>query len=158
MDPEEVKAVIADAAASIPVDVQAAAERLGVIVYSKKLPPKISGMLVQDDRYGSRSGFVIFVEQTEPAVRQRFTAAHELGHFALHRAMIGTGITDNYLLRSEGMTNRQEVEANKFAADLLMPMDQIEKAMSRGTVTPEDLAAEFDVSKVAMSIRLGLVT
>jgi Zn-dependent peptidase ImmA (M78 family) len=72
--------------------------------------------------------------------------------------MIGTGITDNYLLRSEGMTNRQEVEANKFAADLLMPMDQIEKAMSRGIVTPEDLAAEFDVSKVAMSIRLGLVT
>jgi Zn-dependent peptidase ImmA (M78 family) len=72
--------------------------------------------------------------------------------------MIGKGIEDNYLLRSEGMTNRQEVEANKFAADLLMPMDQIEKAMSRGIVTPEDLAAEFDVSKVAMSIRLGLVT
>jgi Zn-dependent peptidase ImmA (M78 family) len=158
MIPTEVKAVLDDATESIPVDVAKAARTLGVAVYSAKLPEKVSGVLALEPKFGSDSGYVILVDEDEPAVRQRFTAAHELGHFVLHKEFVGERNEDNYLLRSEGMSNRQEVEANKFAASLLMPMDQIEVAMKDGCTTPEALAKKFNVSKLAMSIRLGLVT
>lgn len=147
-----------DATFSAPVDVAAAADKLGVKIFAAKLADKVSGVLVRDTTYNTRSGFVIFVDQDEPAVRQRFTAAHELGHFVLHKEAVGHKNEDNYLLRSEGMSNRQEAEANKFAASLLMPFDLIEAAMKNGVTTPKDLARHFKVSEIAMSIRLGLPT
>lgn len=156
--PAHVQAIIDNAADTIPVNVEKVAKALGLRVFSTNLPDKVSGMLLRDKSYESPSGFVIFVEKNEPAVRQRFTAAHELGHFVLHKDSVGDKVTDNYLLRSDGMSNRQEVEANQFAADLLMPMDQVTKAMGDGITTPKELARRFDVSEVAMSIRLGLVT
>jgi Zn-dependent peptidase ImmA (M78 family) len=154
----EVKSVLDDVTSTAPVDVAEAARRLGVKIYAAKLADKVSGVLVRDPKYGTASGFVIFVEQSEPAVRQRFTAAHELGHFVLHKKSVGHKNEDNYLLRSDGMSSRQEVEANQFAASLLMPMDLIEQAMKSGITTPSALAKHFKVSEIAMSIRLGLPT
>ncbi len=158
MIPAEVKAVLDSATQEAPVDLQAAANELGVYIFSAPLADKVSGVLVKDPSYESPSGFVIFVDESEPAPRQRFTAAHELGHFVLHKASIGDRVEDNYLLRSEGMSNRQEVEANRFAASLLMPMDLIEQKMKTGITSVEDLASAFGVSRTAMSIRLGLPT
>ena len=155
---QEVQEVLDEVTASAPADVAGAVAKLGVKVFTAKLAEKVSGVLVRDPSYGSESGFVIFVDEDEPAVRQRFTAAHELGHFVLHRESVGHKNEDNYLLRSEGMSNRQEAEANKFAASLLMPFDLIEEAMKSGITTPKDLAKHFKVSEIAMSIRLGLPT
>jgi Zn-dependent peptidase ImmA (M78 family) len=155
---KEVQAVLDDVTSTAPVDVAAAAQRLGVKVFAAKLADKVSGVLVRDPKYGTPSGFVIFVDEDEPAVRQRFTAAHELGHFVLHKDSVGHKNEDNYLLRSEGMSSRQEAEANRFAAALLMPFDLIEDAMSKGITTPKELAKHFQVSEIAMSIRLGLPT
>lgn len=154
----EVQAVLDDATITAPVDVAAAAEKLGVKIFAAKLAEKVSGVLLREPSYGSSSGFVIFVDQDEPAVRQRFTAAHELGHFVLHKEAVGHKNEDNYLLRSDGMSNRQEVEANQFAASLLMPFDLIESAMRNGVTTPKELAKHFNVSEIAMCIRLGLPT
>lgn len=158
MIPIEIKTDLADLMRAAPVDVMQVARRFGVNIYSAKLPEKISGILMKDSDYGSESGFVIFVDKGEPASRQRFTAAHELGHFVLHKDYIGDKVEDNYLLRSEGMSNRQEIEANKFAADLLMPMSLIQAEMSDGNTAIGTLAEKFGVSKTAMSIRLGLPT
>lgn len=158
MIPAEVKKILDTHTSYIPVDVLAAANELGVKIFSAKLAEKISGVLVRDPSYGSASGFIILVDQDEPAYRQRFTAAHELGHFVLHKDSIGDRVEDNYLLRSEGMSNRQEAEANKFAAALLMPMDLIESEMEAGNTTVSGLANKFQVSPTAMSIRLGLPT
>lgn len=158
MIPSEVKAVLAPVLSVAPVDVMAAAAQYGVSVYSTKLADKVSGVLLKDPAYETPSGFVIFVDQDEPAVRQRFTAAHELGHFILHKSFIGDRVEDNYLLRSDGMSNTQEVEANKFAADLLMPMELIRKEMEAGNTSVSQLAGRFQVSLTAMSIRLGLPT
>lgn len=158
MIPAEVRAQLEDLLVRAPVDVSAAARRLGLAVYSAKLGDKVSGVLMRDPSYGTPSGFVVFVAENEPAVRQRFTAAHECGHFVLHKDSVGHRNEDNYLLRSEGMSTRQEVEANKFAADLLMPRPLIEQAMRAGITTPAALARHFQVSELAMSIRLGLVT
>lgn len=140
------------------VDVMAYARNLGLAVYSAELPEGVSGMLLKEPAYGSKSGFVIFTEAREPAVRQRFTAAHEIGHFELHKELIGSGVSENYLLRSDGLSSRIEVEANRFAADLLMPFDKIDLAMSEGITSPKDLARAFNVSEIAMAIRLGIPT
>lgn len=115
-------------------------------------------MLQRSEALGGDSGFACFVDKNEPSVRQRFTAAHELGHFVLHRHEIGEQHQDNYLLRAEGLTNAQEAAANRFAADLLMPRNLIAGAMEGGVTTVADLATLFKVSQVAMSIRLGLAT
>lgn len=140
------------------VDLQRIAESKGLKIYSAQLPKSISGMLVHRPEYKTESGFVIFTESREPAVRQRFTAAHEIGHFDLHRDLIGTRIRDNYLLRSDGLSSRGEVEANKYAADLLMPYDLIDEAMAQGIRSPRELAKAFGVSEIAMAIRLGMPT
>lgn len=143
----------------VPVDLNKVAEKLGLKIFSsEKLPPDISGMLVRDEKSDTKSGFVIYVNSKESAARQRFTAAHEIGHFLLHRESVGHGIKDNFLLRSPGMSNKQEVEANKFAAELLMPMDLVARHVESGTNTPKALAKAFGVSEVAMSIRLNLPT
>ena len=136
------------------VDVAACAREVGLPIYSVDLPDGVSGVLkrVGDD------WFECYVDKSEPSVRQRFTAAHELGHFVLHRESIGETHSDNYRLRAEGMTNWQETQANQFAADLLMPMDLISRAMDDGTTSVSGLAKLFKVSEIAMSIRLGLPT
>jgi IrrE N-terminal-like domain len=141
-----------------PINVAACAEAVGLKVYAMALPEGVSGMLQRDEALGGESGFACFVDKTEPSVRQRFTAAHELGHFVLHRHEIGESHQDNYLLRAEGLTNAQEAAANRFAADLLMPRKLIAEAMQGGVTTVAALAAHFKVSQVAMSIRLGLET
>ena len=143
---------------SLPVDVAACAQAVGLPIYSIDLPRGVSGMLVRHDPKAGDSGYVCYVDSSEPSVRQRFTAAHELGHFALHRHLLGDSHQDNYLLRAEGFTGQQETQANAFAADLLMPRDMIDQKMAEGVTTVEALAKAFGVSKVAMSIRLGLPT
>lgn len=140
------------------VDVAAVAEEKGLKVFSARLADGVSGALIKDSSYGTPSGFVILTESREPAVRQRFTAAHEIGHFDLHKSLIGDGIEDNYLLRSNRLSSRIEREANEYAANLLMPYDRIDKAMAEGITSPRALAAAFNVSEIAMAIRLGMPT
>lgn len=152
--PAEYEALFAPFMGSPPVDVAACARAVGLPIYAIDLPKGVSGMIKQT----SADSFECFVDRSEPSVRQRFTAAHELGHFVLHRNQIGTGLQDNYLLRAEGMSNSQEAEANRFAADLLMPRDLISDAISSGVTDVDGLAKLFKVSTIAMSIRLGLPT
>ena len=143
---------------SAPVDVAAVAHDMGLEIYSVELDEKISGVLLRDPSYKTVSGFVCLVSEDEPRTRQRFTAAHELGHFVLHRDQIGDRHEDNYLLRGKGLSSPIEIEANKFAADLLMPYLLIAHEIEQGCQTVEALAEKFRVSETAMSIRLGLPT
>jgi len=67
-----------------------------------------------------------FVSMDDPLPRRRFTAAHELGHFVLHRATMGRfrADTDATLREADDdVADRMEREANCFAAELLMPAD-----------------------------------
>jgi Zn-dependent peptidase ImmA (M78 family) len=152
--PAEYQALFAPFMQEPPVDVLACAAAVGLSIYSVDLPHGVSGMLKRK----ADDSFECYVDGSEPSVRQRFTAAHELGHFVLHRDSIGATHKDNYRLRAEGMTNWQETQANQFAADLLMPHDLIAIAMEHGTTNVRDLARLFKVSEIAMSIRLGLPT
>jgi Zn-dependent peptidase ImmA (M78 family) len=92
-------------------------------------------------------------------VRQRFTVAHEIAHAVLHPDMIGDGITDDAMWRS-GLPETAEYQANRMAADILMPAhlirEKVEKVQS-GLWTPATLAREFEVSNQSMEIRLKVL-
>ena len=141
-----------------PIDVMKIASEFGLKVFAASLDEGISGMIVRDKSFETPSGFVIIVDRNEASVRQRFTAAHELGHFLLHRDLIGERIEDNYMLRSNQLSNWQEAQANRFAADLLMPRHLLNKYVEETAMKPAQLAKLFQVSELAMSIRLGLPT
>jgi Zn-dependent peptidase ImmA (M78 family) len=139
---------------TVPVDVEGLAWSLGVKVQRTFLSDNISGLIYKSgpDRYE------IAVNAKHPETRQRFTIAHELGHFVLHRSVMGDRNVDDCAYRSDGSVKnnkigpREETEANKFAANLLMPAEAIADIPS--TLPTIAAAKKFKVSEGAMKIRL----
>ena len=140
-----------------PVKVGQLAEELGVKVKISDLQTGVSGQITRED-----GSYVIRVNRYEARERQRFTIAHELAHFLLHKDIINTspdGIRDNVLYRS-GAPDHIEYEANRLAAEIIMPVSLVKEALNEKfngeatEETTESLAEQFCVSKVAMEIRL----
>ena len=103
-----------------------------------------SGMLLPAER-------VILVNAAEPETRQRFTIAHELGHWVCQCL---EGETEPVYCRAEEVTldphiKAREREANVFAAELLMPEEAVREAHARN-----ESATTFGVSGEAMAWRL----
>lgn len=151
-------ALIEQYSTQVPVRVGALAQELGLGVLRSTLQPGISGQIGPSSDYPA--GYVIRVNRHETKSRQRFTIAHEIGHYILHRDKIGLGITDTVLYRSK-LSSNLEVEANRFAANLIMPMSKIREKLAligRGIdrTVAKELADIFEVSADAMEIRLGL--
>lgn len=134
-----------------PVDVAAMAAALGVKVTYDFLDPGTSGKiecaLFEDE-------CVITVNIAHPETRQRFTIAHELAHYILHRDLIGDGVIDNAMYRSERLSDERERQANRYAAQLLMPKKLVHQAWNNGAHTREALAARFKVSPEVAEIRM----
>lgn len=138
-----------------PVKVVAIATALGLPVFSVATwRNEISGMIRRDSKNGGGSGYAIYVNAQHPRVRRRFTIAHEIAHFILHRNMIGDGIAEDAMLRAAGFSTLVEQQANAMAANILMPWHLLEPEMSQPGATIETLASLFEVSKDAMSIRI----
>ena len=108
---------------------------------------------------------VIGINRDRAAVRRRFTIAHELGHLLLHeqgqvhvdrgfRVRLRSGVS------SEG-TDQDEMEANRFAAEILMPIDFLRNDLKRQEFDLADdnelrsLARRYGVSTQALAIRLN---
>lgn len=86
----------------------------------------------------------LFLNDTMPKSRQKFSLAHELGHVLL-----------GHKLKNHQSDPREETEANVFAAQLLMPEQIIYEFEDRGAELSENLLiGSFDVSKAAALIRL----
>lgn len=141
--------------AGIPVDVTSLARLLGIRVYVAPWPDNISGKIQRDEKRGGSSGFAIFVNQSHPRTRRRFTISHEIAHYVLHEHKIGDGVFDDALYRS-GLPSSFEAEANRLAADILMPWKYLNDAIDKYGPNVDGLARLFDVSRSAMSIRLGV--
>lgn len=84
-------------------------------------------------------------------VRNNFTIAHELGHIHLKHEPNPNNDEPTYT-RANG--NPKEIEANQFAAELLMPEDEIRALIKDGDYTANTVARKFGVSEAAASIRL----
>lgn len=140
-----------------PVPVQEIAEKAGVTIKFGPLPDELSGFLMHE---GGR--VYLGVNSLHPRRRQTFTIAHELGHHALHPH---ANFVDHKILyfrdsRSSQAVDKKEMEANEFAAELLMPRKFLAKALKNETVDLEDddkiesLAKSFGVSTQALTFRL----
>jgi Zn-dependent peptidase ImmA (M78 family) len=147
-----------DIFADVPVQVGLIAERLGLDVLSLTLPTEISGLI----RRKASGSYEIHVNNTDAAVRQRFTVCHEIAHYLLHRSLIDAeGITDNILYRSK-LTNRQEAEANKLGAAILLPWPKVTEWHQERYGGPphkqnlEQIASAFRASSLAVGFRLGI--
>lgn len=140
----------------IPVRLNALAKELGVKVKVSSLGSDISGQIQRIDGV-----YVIKLNRYESPLRQRFTLAHELSHFLLHRRIIDQhegGISDNVLYRS-GVPENIEYEANRLAADLLMPRESLNDELLAMVDMDFDnkvdtLSKKYQASREAIRIRL----
>ena len=147
---------------SNPTPVEKIAKALGAQVRFSPFDEELSGMV-----YIKEGVPIIGVNSLHHPNRQRFTIAHELGHLELHREMITSNIhvDKNFpaLMRDTNSatgTEQIEIQANQFAAELLMPRDLIDKAMEGKQFDIDDdgpieeLAKKFKVSKQALEYRI----
>lgn len=138
----------------LPVDVGAICRANGVKVYRRDMPDELSGMIVKREGH---PGVNVFVDIHEPMVRQRFTLAHELGHFA-ERTMIADDKEYGFVeVRSEGRRNDghyfpHEFFADEFAGALLMPESKVQEFEAEGK-SDQEMAVLFDVSVAAVRRR-----
>lgn len=139
---------------SAPVNVVKLAKDLGYSVHKAIFRnKKISGG-VKFFNNGQEEG-AIYISINDSISRQRFTLAHELGHCVLHREQYQEkGLLEGIdMFRDPENHSRMEVEANAFAAELLMPRELVRQKWAIWGST-EILADIFRVSLSAMSYRL----
>jgi len=146
---------------TLPIQIEELAKHRGLKVVTYPLEDDVSGVLAIKNGEGT-----IGVNQNESKSRRRFTIAHELGHFELHRDKSDLFVDKQFIYRSKtsGHTpaNQQmEQEANFFASAILMPSDKVRNEVDKIKL---DLASEeaiaelakiFEVSTTAMSIRIS---
>lgn len=139
------------------------AKALGLSVLSEDLGADVAGLLI---RKGDQA--LIAVQRADPPTRRNFTIAHEIGHHVLgHQFQEGEHVhvdRGHYISqrgpRSSAGVDPMEVEANQFAAALLMPSWMVRDAAN--LIGPpivdsdvSELAKQFRVSEQAMTIRLS---
>lgn len=156
VNPDEID-IVQPHLTAFPVKVGELAKELGLEVYKSPLPPSISGMIKPST--SKADGYEIRVNKFESVERQRFTLAHEIAHFLLHKADIRAGVIDSVMYRS-ALTSKKEAEANRLAADIVMPKELVQKELlARGGIPSDEVAEElarvFRVSTAAMKIRIG---
>jgi Zn-dependent peptidase ImmA (M78 family) len=157
------------------VDIEKIANQLGAeIVEGHFKNPSgeiVSGVLKIKGKNGKP---VIAVEATDSPERKRFTIAHELGHLCIHAAKalrIDPGIVEHLDFAFRDSTSataekQEEIEANQFAAELLMPTDEIAKEVHENVILKgreldtviNELSIKYRVSKNAMTIKMGRLT
>lgn len=135
----------------LPVDPIDIAHKSGVRVIKTSCEIRNESGHSLSGQYRNEDGPIIYFYGGEAPVRQRFTVAHELGHHMLGH---GPSHRDNDQNFSINNYNIYEVEANNFAAELLMPAEAVRYMINSGVSTLEGLAEVFNVSTVAMQIRL----
>lgn len=138
---------------------------LGIKVIAGKMDSTFSGAICKEN-----SHYKIYINDSHAPTRLMFTLAHELGHFFNDKEYLDSNneIIDpskqavrNFLYRKNShpidlKMRQMDIEANKFAAELLMPENEFIKRWSKET-TPESVAKFFGVSVEAVKIRAFIV-
>lgn len=133
-----------------PLPILEVAESYGLSVLEADFSnqPGLSGILDVEKQ-------IIFVNKTDSPSHKRFTIAHELGHWLLHREAVeqkDSSLVLYYRRPLGGETDDKEKEANCFAANLLVPIAQL-KLYCR-YYSGQELADLFAVSQQVIGYRL----
>lgn len=142
---------------SMPVDLDAILRKYGIELCHYDLSSinadyEVSGFIKKENNRTT-----IVIHSKEPPQRKRFTIAHELGHYFLHMR----NSPDNMRiveLRGFRKHDLKELEADQFAAELLMPTEFV-KAKHQESFLPTslELSKSFNVSTAAMRYRLDML-
>lgn len=153
---------------NVPVNVKELCLTLGIDVREAYLGDKLAGMIEK-----LKNEYVIIINAEHNEEKQRFTLAHILGHYILHRKLIQDGVDDDHLYRSSTLGRfhnmnfgpEEEVQAHQFAYNVLVPFDSVKEQLNRileeadqeppelGEIY-ELLAKKFHVTKNVMKARL----
>lgn len=148
---------------SPPIPVDRIAESLGAIISLEPFEGKddLSGILYRDGK-----NTIIGINSAHAQNRQRFSIAHEIGHLTLHDGelfvdkVVRVNFRDN---KASLVSDRKEIKANTFAAELLMPKNfiksEIDSLITKRQSFEKDelikhLSKTFQVSPQAMEYRL----
>jgi Zn-dependent peptidase ImmA (M78 family) len=147
---------------TVPIQIDQLIEKRNLTIKYSDLGEGVSGVLLIRDEVG-----VIGINKLDSEVRKRFTKAHELAHFELHRNNKALFIDKKgftVLFRDNNSKTGEfkiEQEANAFAAAILMPEKYIiEEVQKNNYDLFEDaciikLAKKFEVSTTAMTYRIA---
>jgi Zn-dependent peptidase ImmA (M78 family) len=141
------------ATCTLPVDPFQIARALGLKIVRVPLEPDVSGMLAKHPGQDP----VVYINVSDSEVRQRFSCAHEIGHYIKRGSLIADGDEWGYIDRRGPAAargdNPEEIYANQFAAALLMPEERVKSFMeARASIV--SMALQFNVSLEAMAHRI----
>lgn len=151
-----------------PIDIESIAKHLNIIVVKRPYASKdnLSGMLVRD-----QGREIIAINASHNIEKQRFSIAHEIGHSLLHKGenLIVDPEVQNFKVnlrnqKSSSGKDKNEIEANEFASQLLMPdkflIDDL-KSYGKDVINPDDLeeiakklSRKYKVSLISMRLRI----
>lgn len=157
---------------NVPINVETICLHYNILIENKDYPDNDD--TVGQIEFPSHNGAArIFINPSENSNinRRRFTIAHELGHFFLHKDSTPDGFTDTTrtMSRTTSYWDRVESEANDFAARLLMPenfilsegnkvIENFKRVYNQDRIPKDyfisDMAQNFNVSVQAMTYRL----
>lgn len=104
--------------------------------------------IIKTDFKGEYDGITVTIggshtvgfDENSPINRKRFSIAHELGHIVLGHTNTNNSDYDY------DSKNYREIEANEFAAELLVPYEFLKKDVAQGTPV-KDLVSKYYVSE-----------
>lgn len=136
-----------------PIPVEEVAKLFSIKIIPYDFPDDFSGLIREVS-----GQTVIGINKKHHPNRQRFTVAHEIGHYLLgHSVDHNIGLTDDVLSNDQNaLETNKERDANIFAGELLMPTNMLTSDVQklRGQIQIPELAKLYKVSEQAMSIRL----
>lgn len=137
------------------VDVIALAKNMGLRIEEVEFKEQdISGVLSKVD-----NTYVISINKQDTYTRKRFTIAHEIGHYVLGH-LNDASFNHMEIFRKSGQKDDKEVDANKFAATLLIDKQVLKNVCFivrklKDRSSKISLAADFfDVSKSTLEYRI----
>lgn len=142
-----------------PISLETITNGLDLNVVEKELDISVSGALIAEKK-------TILVNSLHHEHRKRFTIAHEIGHWLLHapeqsnNLFIDESLTFYRNDNSSTGVYADEIDANSFAAELLMPENYLKDYLRDNrvdifdTFSSQNLAAKFNVSEQAVAVRL----
>ena len=133
---------------TLPLNTKYLAVKLGIqVIDAPDLKDDVSGILEKDEN----DHWIIRVNIKHHPNRRRYTIAHELGHYCLHKHQEKFFECESFF-RGRDRT-RTETQANRFADELLMPKKVFQRFLNANITDVETLAQRFGVSTLALRIR-----